>query len=675
MISVSSDYKTATEVPATSWYAYLNDYPGEVYADEITESDDLKSLKISAESAILCTVMRQAEVVYFGTHDYLDKYVHLGIGIELADTSVEYIDYGSFKVVRAETNQGVEGTKILLYDKMYEALQLYDLDPIYDLVAPFSISELLQAICTRLSWTLATGSDTFPNSTAELQSDPVSELGLTFREVLDMIAEAAGSIIYFDVNDELVVKQVAHDTPLETINADILTSFVVQPKFGEINSVVLSRYPAEDNIVDKDQTSIDANGLTEIKIKNNWLLDEDRETYAQPILDELLGLEFYPFTAETTGTGYFQIGDRVTIEDQNSNTFETVIFGITLNLTGGLKETLITRTPDKHSTNYQTAGIIGQRIKNTEIIVDKQAGVITLINEGVDNSIAELTLTTNTISSQVSNLSGDVQDLQGDVTTLEQTVDGLSVQVQGIGGTNLIRNSAGLKGSIEEWQILDEDGDPVDARNDGTIVQTTEVINNTESGSGIQIDDQFIEQTFATITGETYTLYLRFKKTGDCDIDITGVGTIELTIPGYSDGTWAIFTYSFIAADSSTTLRFENSSGQTALISDVVVKLGEVTGWVQAPNEVYGANYKFDRDGFEVISLTDTFKAVLNSTQLAIIDTAGGGERIVMLVSKDSGTITDLIVQTSLTVQRYENSESALKIVPVSTGAVLVIND
>lgn len=685
MISVTNDFKTQTRAVPKQWHAYVNDFPGELYADQITDEDDLKSLKITVESSILRTVMRTAEVRYFGTHDYLDKYVNIGIGLVLPDTTTEYIDYGQFKVILPiEFDKGTNITKIKLVDKMYEALQLYDIEQLYDLPTPYTLSDLLQAICTRLGWELATGSDTFPNSDVEYNVDPVAGLNYTFRQVLDWIAEMGASIIYFDVDNKLTVKQIAHDTPLEELDQDILQTLKIDEKWGEINSVVISEQPQEDNIVRKDDTSIAANGLTEIKIKNNLLAgitDEEAEARIEPIFDELFHLEFYPFTATNNGMAYFQIGDRIEVTDPNSVTREVVIFGITIDMTGGIKETIKCGIPDKNSTNYNTAGIIGLQIRDTQIIVNKQTGQITIITQNLNEAVSQINLSIDSITASVNQAinQGDVNadaidDLQENLAELTLTAEALELAVAGIGGTNLLKNSVGLKGTIAEWQELDSEGTPIDADNNGSIDQSTDVINNSESGSALVIEEQFLKQNFATIEGEAYTIYFRYKSIEDAILKVTGLS--DITLPEAAD--WTVFKRQFTGSASTTSVEFDNTTngtGATLTFTDNIVKLGDANGWSQAPNEVYGANYRFDKDGFLLSDPNSKFKALLTNEALTVFDTSTGSDRIVMQVSKDLGKILRLVAEETLTVQREGNSAAALRVIAVDDGVFEIIND
>ena len=261
-----------------------------------------------------------------------------------------------------------------------------------------------------------------------------------------------------------------------------------------------------------------------------------------------------------------------------------------------------------------------------------------------------------------------------DPAVQQQRADSLELGIQGIGGTNLLKNSVGLKGGIEEWQELGEDGLPTDADNSATVDSSTDVATNSESGSALRIDEQFILQTLSTLANEVHTMYFRYKANADFNIEITGEPTY--VVPSSTE--WAVVKYQFTPSTDSTTVKIDNTASGVssyAIITDAVVKAGDTNGWIQAPNEVYGQNFRFDKDGFTIESLTDAFKSVLDNEKLVILNTEGGTDKIVALFSKDSGKITDLTVQDLLTLQRYENSDASARFIATDTGFMLVIND
>ena len=653
MITVSTDYKTAIKSEAKQMKAHLGG------ADPITGDDDLVSIKITSSGSVCKSIMRQGEVKFLGTHDYLGDIVTLGIGVVVADGSTDWCEYGSFKVTKVNTTKGSDEVTLTLYDSMYEALQAYALTPTY----PITLKDLVDQICTALGWTLSSGSATFPNYDFPIASELFTESKLTYRQILDQIAETAGSIIYFNNADQLVIAPVSKTTLAETLDNHNLMTFSVEQKFGVVNSVVLSRSPQEDNIAEVDQESIDENGLTELKFVNNLIVDPDRETAITTIFTQLNDLYFYPFQATTEGLGYLQIGDRIKLKDPANNEYESVITDVTVIVDGGIKETIKSVRPPTTSTNYNYAGIIGQIIKNTEIKVDKQEGEIeSLVSDtsGLMTSVALNSAAITSVASRVDQNETDIAAIDDSVSTLEQTADDLTFNISGVGSRNLLKNSSGLKGtSTVEWGA-------------GTVVQTSDVITHTESGSAIQIATATLTQSFATILGESYTFYCRYRTDGNLVINITGLAAI--TLPS-SAGAWVVYKINFTAGATSATLTLSNGAGVTSLIGDMVVKIGDCDGWTPAPNEVYGTNYKFDADGLTIVKQANNFKSVLDNQQLAVYDTSSGSDRTVMQVTKDSGKVTSLTVQTQLTVQRVDNTAKAARFIPTATGMMLVIND
>ncbi len=432
-------------------------------------------------------------------------------------------------------------------------------------------------------------------------------------------------------------------------------------------------------------------GEVEFRIDNNLIVDSDRAAWIGDIADALADISYHPFKANTGGLGYFQPADKLRLKDTTGAAYEVFVFRSEISMTGGMREVISAEMPEQTQTDHDYAGVIGQAIKNTQIIVDKQEGVIQSLNTNLEDNYlesSEVTQLTDSISSSVAALTGSVDglagdldnqgdeldDVQGDISTLEQRADSLELGIQGIGGTNLLKNSVGLKGGIEEWQELGEDGLPTDADNSATVDSSTDVATNSESGSALRIDEQFILQTLSTLANEVHTMYFRYKANADFNIEITGEPTY--VVPSSTE--WAVVKYQFTPSTDSTTVKIDNTASGVssyAIITDAVVKAGDTNGWIQAPNEVYGQNFRFDKDGFTIESLTDAFKSVLDNEKLVILNTEGGTDKIVALFSKDSGKITDLTVQDLLTLQRYENSDASARFIATDTGFMLVIND
>ena len=85
---------------------------------------------------------------------------------------------------------------------------------------------------------------------------------------------------------------------------------VYEETFGPVNSIVLSR-SSSDNVYMKDDTSITANGLCEIKIVDNQIMNfNDSSDYLEDIYNKLHGLTYTIFDISSTGVMYYDLLDR-----------------------------------------------------------------------------------------------------------------------------------------------------------------------------------------------------------------------------------------------------------------------------------------------------------------------------------------------------------------------------
>lgn len=700
----------------------------------IWDTGDLISWKITEEGGFTRAVMKQAEVKWYGTHYQVGDQVRFAYGVvDEPNETIRYINTCYFKVVEIDEDKATGITTAKMYDPMYDALQPYTIGS--SLNYPINLKDFLLAICTELGWSL--NNNTFPNyNVVTINSDIFANQDVSYRDVLNQIAEAGISTMMFNRSDGKLVLKTPQRNSVFTTTLDTQNKLSIGEEYKEINSVVLSRQPQDDNIVKKDDASIAQYGVHEYRIVNNQILDTDRTTYINAIYNYLDGLSYYPVEVETIGLGIFEIGDRITVTDTSGSTYEAIVMEIQLSHDGGLKETLKSVIPDKTYTNYDYAGVIGENIKNTQIIVNKQQGEINLLNQEIqtipkiqiqasapaDPEVDDLWLNTtdnviyiwdgnswvatsmtpddlgnyytkaetdtnlnilqNSIESQVTQTNTNVTNLGNTVTslstTLTQTSSNLQAQIDNVGGTNLLKNSVGLKGSLYEWQILDEQGDPVDPNNTATISTDSTVVENSESHCGFLFaPEQYIIQTIQTIDNADHTLYFKFRKSAGCNLKVT-IGQTEYTVApdGYVDDEWVSHSITFTAPNTTTDIKIgiDNTVSTYAYVTDICCKIGTIcNAWSQAPNESYGQNFKFDADGLTITDSNNSFKSVLDEEKLGIYDTSSN--RTMALFSKDHGQITELEVNDTLTIKEYGSNTTAVVFTKTSDGITVSVND
>jgi hypothetical protein len=367
--------------------------------------EDLNQITPRYEGAILKSVMKELEV---------DINEELEIGTELeyrlgvkVNNDFEYLSYGNYTVQKVEKQEDLNSYKITCYDKMIDAMVPYEA---MDIEYPITIKNYLKAICRHLGWTFK--NSTFANQSKEIQNELYldsdgNDLGYTFRDVLDEIAQATASTICFDKDGKLEVRYIT-DTG-DTIDEEFFkdTDVTVEGIYGPINSIVLTRAGGADSIYLRDEESIEENGLCEVKISENQIMNfNDRSTYLPDILEKLDGLQFAINDWQMTGVCYYELCDRYTASIKGTN-YTCVMFNDEINVTQGLEEIINTPRPAEAVTDYTKADKTDRKINQTYIIVDKQNQVIT----SVVNQIGDRSEKQTTITQDIDGIASQVQDI------------------------------------------------------------------------------------------------------------------------------------------------------------------------------------------------------------------------------------------------------------------------
>lgn len=197
----------------------------------------------------------------------------------------------------------------------------------------------------------------------------------------------------------------------------------MEKNIGPINSIVLSRSKS-DNIYKQDTQSIINNGLTELKIIDNQIMNaNNRSEYLDDLLETLDSIEYYLNDYSSTGIMYYDLLDRynVTIGE---NAYSCIMFNDEQDITQGLEEQVYTDRPETSQTDYSKADSTDLKINQTNFIVDKQGQSIT----GIISQIGDRTDKTTTITA--------------DITGLQSQVSEIATYKEDVTGTYIVQTSA-----------------------------------------------------------------------------------------------------------------------------------------------------------------------------------------------------------------------------------------
>ena len=166
-------------------------------------ASQLNSITPSFKAELLKSVMKELEI---------DCNVEIPIGTILTyqfglkvDGAYEYLNYGNYIVNEVEKQEDTNSYIITCYDKMLYAMKDYET---INILEPVTIRTYIGMICQRLNLTFANANDEFCNFDKLVTQDLFSEQGLTYRDILDQVAEVTGSMVCINNNDELELRYI-----------------------------------------------------------------------------------------------------------------------------------------------------------------------------------------------------------------------------------------------------------------------------------------------------------------------------------------------------------------------------------------------------------------------------------------------------------------------------------
>ena len=399
------------------------------YGDTVLGNEQLNAVTPSFQGGILKSVMKQLDI---------DSNVPIPVGTILnykfgvkVNGEYEYLNFGNYVVKDVEKQEDTMSYKITCYDKLLFSMKDYAKMPI---TYPITIKNYINSLCSFLGIRFANNNDTFVNYNKTIPNDLYldtngNSIGYTFRDVLDELAQVTASTICLNDNDELEIRYI-NDTG-DTIDKEFLKNVNVNfgEKYGKVNSIVLSRSGESDNIYLRDEASVSTNGLTELKIVDNQIMNfNNRDEFLPEILGELNGLEYYLNDFASTGIAYYDLCDRYNVK-VGDNTYSCIMFNDEILVTQGLQENIFTEMPEETETDYTKADKTDRKINQTYLIVDKQNQQIEAVVSQTDEQnqkIAKVTQTVDELNSKISDIaditiSGEDTDAQVELDNINQS--------------------------------------------------------------------------------------------------------------------------------------------------------------------------------------------------------------------------------------------------------------
>ena len=233
--------------------------------------------------------------------------------------TVEYIPIGYFTI--DEPPRKLSTISITAFDRMARFNRPYDTATTY----PASLYQLLSDACTKCGVTLATASGSLTNSAYSPLQRPDSD-GLTYRKIVEWIAELTGTCAWIDWEGKLRLSWYANTTtritPSDRFSSDM-----------QENPIIITGVQITAN--DEGGTAYLAGSDTyALNIEGNLLAQDNLQSLCDGLDAKIGGFIYQPYTCATKGYPHLWPLDKITYEDKDGVAHPSIITDHTIKFNG-----------------------------------------------------------------------------------------------------------------------------------------------------------------------------------------------------------------------------------------------------------------------------------------------------------------------------------------------------
>ena len=369
-----------------------------------------KELKYRFEGALFRTIMKEIVVTTKNAESLKGKNISFKYGLYI-NNKYEYLDLGDFFVKDIpKENKGSEEIEVTAYDKLVYFMKTFKQSDL-QLSYPCTVLTLVQKICEVCGVELY--STDFFNADLIVDEDYFTSQEVTYRDVLDKVAQTTFSIIY--IKDNKLFLSPISTTPVETLDRSYLSKLVITDKFGPVNALVLGRGDVEDNVEAKDDTSIAQNGRCELRFDENEFVEFKREQVINSMFEQIKGLTYYAFEATDVGVIWLEPGQCIALKDNDTDSYNSYYLTANITINTGIKSSTEAEIPSETETEYKVTTEEEKKTLKVERLAKKNEGLIQdLIQETTEQSkkLSQVEQTVDSITQTVSSMETKVEQVE-----------------------------------------------------------------------------------------------------------------------------------------------------------------------------------------------------------------------------------------------------------------------
>lgn len=471
-----------------------------------------KELKYSFDGQLFKTIMKQVEITVKNANEIKDKDINFQYGLFIKN-KFEYVDLGNYFVKDIEDSKKKDEITVTGYDRMIRFMKTFKQSDL-QLIYPCKMLKLVQRICEVCGVELY--STDFYNADLDVEEDFFTTQELTYRDVLEKVAQATLTTAFIEDNKLNLYK--VNNENFEKIDKSYLTDLTVKEKFGPVNALVLGRGDVEDNVEEIDEESIEQNGRCEIRFDENEFIEFQREEVIKGMFEQIKGLEYYSFEASDVGIMWLKPCAYIVLGDKEENLYKSYYLKANITINTGISSDIEAELPEQTNTEYKVTTKEEKKTLKVERLAKKNEGLIQdLAQETTENSqkITEHKQTLDSISNKVQSNTTDInnnyQEVLGklndcaqksDIKTISKSVETIQTDSKyAIEVAEEIKQNGATKVKTSTGYTFDEDGLTIEKTNAKTRSKLNE--------AGLEIKD-------ATGSSEESLLFAGYdEKTGE----------------------------------------------------------------------------------------------------------------------------------------------------------------
>lgn len=624
-------------------------------------SEKLNSVNPHYEASILKSVMKQLDIISKEEIPVRTE-INYRLGIKVRNNEVQnyrdnydYINYGTYVVMKSEKQEDTNSWKITCYDKMLYSMVNYEA---VSVTYPTTIREYMIALCNKIGLPFANSEDEFVNYNKEIKNELYlnaegESINYTFRDVLDEMAQVTASTICLNENNEIEIRYI-NDTN-ETIDEEYLKDINVNfgKKCGPINTVILSRASGADSIYKSYPEDLPDNEKIAIEISDNQVMNfNNRDEYIDEILEKLKGLEYYTNDFTSTGICYFDVCDRYNVSVDN-NIYSCIMFNDDVKRDGGLVEKIHSDSIDKSENDFTKMDKTDRKMNQVYIIANKQEEYI---------------------ESLVGDMYNEDGLVKGNFTRVYQDMNNIIREVQNNIGNNLIKNSVMFaydENKIPSDWDLSSGGSltmksDTEALNAGSISGHSFTLLNKTASQRITVKADSDDIPEQEKTYYTFSTKIRKDIAGTCYVKIYNTNE-EYTISlgaGESSYYGDYELKELLPKEGYYIIEFYGSEDSNATFTDNMFSIGRYRAqWQQANGEIMNTQVNINVNGVLVkSSIYAGDYTIMSPLEFAGYSNINGVLTKVFSLNKDTTEVDKLKSKNGI-------SMPPIKIVPITTGA------